>query len=117
MKDPVHHALVVHALTCGVTGCVEWQPKEADRVRSDTNLKGLTPEGIVEELIEFVTNGGGKVQQINEKRPQWGHRTFYYKVIVDYPQLFRKGLFVEMELFDDDPELPVVLLVNAHEQK
>jgi hypothetical protein len=58
---------------------------------------------------------GGKVQQIVEKRPHWSHRQYYYKAIVPYPHLFRKGLFVEMELYDD-PDLPVVLLVNAHEQ-
>jgi hypothetical protein len=59
MKDPTQLELVIRALSCGVTGCVEWQPKEADRVRSDPNLRVLTPEGILEDLIEFVTNGGG----------------------------------------------------------
>ncbi len=33
------------------------------------------------------------------------------------PKLFKKGLFVEMELLKDDPEFPEVGLLNAHEQK
>jgi hypothetical protein len=117
MKNPAQFELVIQALSCGVTGCVEWQPKEAERVRSDSSLKGLTPETILEDLIDFVANGGGKLQQVLEKRPQWSHREYYYKAMIPYADLFRKGLFVEMELHDDDPDLPVVLLVNAHEQK
>jgi hypothetical protein len=32
------------------------------------------------------------------------------------PALFAKGLFVEMDLFDDDEDFPEARLVNAHEQ-
>jgi hypothetical protein len=42
-------------------------------------------------------------------------RDYWYKVIIPVPDLLAKGLF--MELFDDDPDLPEVRLVNAHEQK
>lgn len=109
--------LVFKALTCGVGGCVEWDPDALDRVRKDKFLQGLTPEGITEDLIQHVTNeGDAAIRQVRETRPDWQHREYYYKIIVPYPDLFRKGLFVEMELFIPDPDYPVVHLVNAHEQ-
>jgi hypothetical protein len=114
--DPDELALVIKALTCGVRGCVEWKRNVDDRIRSDPFLKGLTPEGIQEDAIAFVKKNSDKVIQVSETRPQYDHRAFYYKVIIPYPELFRRGLFVEMELYDSDPEVPTVLLVNAHEQ-
>jgi len=116
MKDPAQLELVVKALTCGVTGCVDWEPKQAERVRLDADLRGLSPRRIALMVIDHVMNGGA-VFQVEEKRPQWSHRDYYYKVIVPYPEFFTKRLFIEMELLDDDPDLPVVMLVNAHEQK
>jgi hypothetical protein len=59
---------------------------------------------------------GGTVEQAPEKRTEYGHRAYYYKVII--PELgFRHGLFVEMELTDDDPELPCVAILNAHPER
>jgi hypothetical protein len=115
MHDPAEYDLVCKALTCGVTGCVEWDPTAAIKVRRDRYLRGLTPEGIQEDLIDYVTKQGGQVRQVKEKRPEYNHRAYWYKVIVPYPDLFRRGLFVEMELFDSDPDYPVVHLLNAHE--
>ena len=116
--DDAERALVVKALTCGVTGCVEWDPDEADKLRGDPYLKGLTPEGIQKDLTDYVIHQGAEaVRQIKEKRKGYQHRVYYYKVVVPYPDLFRHGLFVEMELFDRDVDLPVVHLLNAHEQK
>ena len=63
MPDPLELALVEKALKCGVMGCVEWVPEEADRLRSDRYLQGLTPESIQEEVIDWVKNRGGKVRQ------------------------------------------------------
>jgi hypothetical protein len=118
MSDPDELALVQKALACGISGCVEWEPKEAERVRNDRYLHGLTPEGIQEAVIDYVQNHGKKVvRQVKETRQAYSYRRFYYKVIVPFPDIFRKGLFVEMELVDEDPDYPEVLLVNAHEQK
>ena len=117
MKDPAQLELVIKALTCGVTGCVDWHPKQMERVRGDRFLKGLSPEEIQAMLIEYITNGGGKVQQVTEKGRGYDHRDYYYKVVVPCPDLFKKGLFVELELLDKDPDVPVVFLVNAHEQR
>ena len=117
MKDPAQLELVVKALTCHLTGCVDWHPKQMERVRRDGDLKGLSPEEIQVMTVEFVAHGGGKVQQVIEKGRGYDHREYYYKVVVPCPDLFKKGIFVELELVDCDPDLPVVMLVNAHEQR
>src|SRR5438132_6415446 len=116
MGDPAELALVQKALACGITGCVEWNPKALRKVRGDRYLRGLTPEAIQQDLCDFITHHGGLVHQVAESRPEYSYRRYYYKVIVPYPELFRFGLFVEMELFDADADVPVVHLVNAHEQ-
>jgi hypothetical protein len=116
MEDKGEYELVIKAIACGTTGCLEWNPQEAMNVRKNPWLKGLTPEGIREDLIDHVRNGG-IVKQVRETRRSYSHRNFYYKSIVPYPDLFQKGLFVEMELFIPDPDCPVVHILNAHEQK
>jgi hypothetical protein len=113
-RDPNKHALVVQAITCGVGGCCEWDEKAARRTRSDPSLQGLTPEGVKEELTEYV-RAGGEVIQVEEKRREYSDRAFYYKVILPVNGL-RHGLFIEIVLDDDDPELPAVRIVNCHEQ-
>lgn len=113
-KDPAEHALVVSAITCGVTGCCEWDDKGARRFRSSPPLPGLTPEGAKDELVNHV-NKGGDVVQVDETRPEYNDRPFYYKVIVPVAGL-RHGLFIEIVLDDDDPDLPAVRIVNCHEQ-
>jgi hypothetical protein len=112
--NPVEKGLVEKAIKSGVTGCYEWDDKEAARVRGDPALQGLTPEYIRKRLHDFVTKGG-EVMQVPETRPHYDHREYYYKVII--PEAgFKHGLFVEMELTDDDPDLPCVTLLNAHPQ-
>jgi hypothetical protein len=96
-------------------GCVEWHPREADRVRTEMRRHRLTPEGILVRTIMHVRNGG-VVEQRAENRPNWKHeREYYYRVVLPMPDLFPKGLFVEILLHDSDPDLPEALLVNAHE--
>src|SRR5437868_1783508 len=93
-------ALVTKAIMSGVTGCCEWDEREAVRVREDTNLLGLTPEYIRQRLLQFVARGG-HVKQVRERRARYGHRDYYYKAIIEEPG-FKYGLFVEMELTDSD---------------
>ena len=54
------------------------------------------------------------MRQVAEKRPEYQDRPFYYKVVLPLADLPR-GLFVEIVLDDEDPDLPVVRIVNAHE--
>ena len=108
-------ALVEKALKSGLGGCVEWEPKEAERVRRELEHFDVLPEGIQQQVVQYVRQGG-KVRQVKETRPNRAHREYYYKVILPMPTIFKKGLFVELELHDADPEYPEVILVNAHEQ-
>lgn len=116
MSNPAELALVIEAVKSGatVTGCSEWDDKEAERVRGDPSLQGLTPEYIKKRCIDFVSSNG-TVKQVKETRPQYSHRAYYYKLVFPEPG-FAHGIFVEMELTEDDPDLPGVTIVNAHPQ-
>jgi hypothetical protein len=88
-----------------------------DRVAADLARDGLTLLQVRKDLIEYARSGG-EVIQVKEKRTLWrDRREYWYKVVVPMPGRFKRGLFVEMELLDPDPELPEVGLLNAHEQK
>ena len=113
-KDPAELKLVRRAISLDVRGCCEWDEAAARRLESHPPLAGLTPEGIKTLLHEFVVKGGELVQ-VEEKRPEYQDRPFYYKAIIPITG-FRHGLFVEVVLIDEDSEYPVVHIVNAHEQ-
>lgn len=114
--DPEELRTVTRAISLGLTigGCCEWNERAARRVRGRPPLPGLTPEGIKLLLCSFVA-GGGEVRQVVEKRKQYPDRR-YYKVIVPV-EGFVHGLFVELVPVDNDSEMPVVSIVNAHEQR
>jgi hypothetical protein len=113
-KDPAELALVTLALTCRVRGCCEWDEKAARVFRGQFPLPDLTLDEVRETLIEQVTNGK-EVIQVTETRENWSHYPFYYKVILDIEDLPR-GLFVELRLIDDDPDVPTVHIVSVHKQ-
>lgn len=116
MDDPGEHALVMKALTSGLSNCVTWlNPRLSMRIRDDPTLNGLTPEGIKRELIAFVGKGG-EIRQVVEKRPEFQNYRFYYKAILPLDG-FVQGVFVEIVLVDDHIDVPVVRLVNAHPQR
>lgn len=113
MEDPAEHALVVKALIVGLSGCVEWDEKESRKV---IEIYGLNPRHIRLETIKYVrAHGGSVVEQRLECRENWKVLfRFYYMVILPWDG-YRRGLFVEMRLTDDDdPDLPAVTFVNAH---
>ncbi len=119
MHDPQEHALVCKALRDGLTNCVAWDGKSAERVRQDVDLQGLTPKGLRQELIQHVRSSGDDVViQVKETRePYCNIYGYYYKVILPLAG-FRHGVFVEMRLTgDDDHDFPEVTLVNAHRQR
>lgn len=117
MNAPDELALVVKALNSGLGGCVEWDHKAVDRVRDEMFAFGLSPDSIKAALIAFA-QGGGKIHQVKEQKNEWKpRRDYYYKAILPAPNVFNKGLFVELELTNADLDYPEVRLVNAHEQK
>jgi hypothetical protein len=98
-----------------VTGCCKWDERAARRLLAQGIIGGLTPDGVMQLLVEFVQSGGNIVQ-VKEQRSEWrGFHEFYYKAIIPVDGL-RKGLFVEFRLVDDDNDLPIVELCNCHEQ-
>lgn len=114
MEDPTELELVYRAILSQVTGDCEWIDREAERVRKDPSLKGLTPQGIKALLRDYVTRKGKAV--IKQKPEKRGYdRQDWYKVIIEEVPEFKRGLFVEIVLADEDPENPAVWIVNAHE--
>jgi hypothetical protein len=101
-QEPEELALVVKAITCKVGGCCEWDEKAARRFRYSPPSPGLTPEGVKDELIDYV-HRGGEVVQSKETRPEWNDRPFKYIVILSLVGL-RHGLFIEIVLDDDDSD-------------
>jgi hypothetical protein len=116
--------LVHNAIAAGVFGQIQWDDRADERARSNPDLKGLTPEGIRRLLHEFVCSGG-RLDQRKESRLDWleanadrptHYRDFWYRALLPVPDVFPKGLFVEVGLFDDDMEDTWVEIVNAHPQ-
>ena len=115
MSDPGELDLVVKAIKSGLDGCVEWDANVADRIKLELSRHQLRLEIVQRAVIQYVRNGG-KVIQHNEDREGWkDRRDYWYHVIVPMT-VFPKGLFVELELRNADPELPEVGLVNTHEE-
>jgi hypothetical protein len=123
--NPIAPVDLVHqAIAAGVFGQIQWDDRADERARSNPDLLGLTPEGIRRMLHEFV-RGGGRVDERREARTDWlqanadrptYYRDFWYRAVLPIPDLFQNGLFVEIRLFDDDPQDPWVEIVNAHPQ-
>jgi hypothetical protein len=108
--------LVRKALTSGLSNCVEWvDERTANRVRNDPANRGLTPDGIKQLLIEYVRQGGLVEQRPEEREPYRDQRRFWYRVVIPVSG-FPRGLFVELALSDEDPDVLEVSLLNAHPQ-
>ena len=116
-KDPAELALVVKALTSGLSDCVEWKDHLLlNRVRNDPGLGRLRPQFIRRDLIEAVGEFRDIVVQVPEKRPEFAAiHSFYYKVILSYDEKPFE-VFVEMVLNDPDPDCPSVTIVSVHAQ-
>ncbi len=118
MDETTQLELVRKAITSRLGGCCEWDDKAAQRVRSDRSLEGLSPEEIQERLQDYVTDHPEAVMARRESREEYrGVCDFWFRVILPVPG-FTHGLFVELVLEDDpDPDVPGVVIVNAHEQR
>jgi hypothetical protein len=125
MSGPLAPIDLVHnAIRAGVFGQIQWEDRADERARSNPDLQGLTPEGIRRLLHQFVS-GGGRLDERREARGDWleanadrpaYYRDFWYRAVVPVSGLFPKGMFIEVRLFDDDPQDPWVEIVNAHPQ-
>ena len=71
MQDPGGLALVIKAITTGLSNCLFWKNDQTEnRIRANRELQGLTPRGIKKELIQFVKDGG-LVVQVPETRESY----------------------------------------------
>ena len=114
MADPsgkVH--LVRMAIVSNYTGDAEWVDTKTElRVGRDPANRNLTPPAIMELARNHVA-AGGDIFCKAETGIWKNKRDFVYWVVIPVPG-FPKGLFVEYELYDDDPNDPRVWLLNAH---
>ena len=89
-----------------------------DRTMRRVEAEGLGDTGLTAAAVKKMTidhvNQGGNIYQTEEKRSEYRQiHPFWYTILVTVNDI-EKSLFVEAILHDDDPEFPVVLLVNAH---
>jgi hypothetical protein len=120
MHDPADGPNLVRlARESTLSNCVEWvDDRTMLRVGNDPSLEGLSPVEIKRLLREYVRNDKTLViRQKREDREPWtARRDYWYWVVIPVPGM-PHGLFVEMELADDDSECPVVFLLNAHPER
>ena len=117
MAEPARVDLVCKALTSGLSNCVEWVSDTVMlRVREDPGNQGLSPGDITKLLIAFVKQGG-RVEERVETREEWKQRRDYWYRAVLPLEGFARGLFIELELRDDDLDVPMVTILNAHRQE
>jgi hypothetical protein len=117
MDEAAQLDLVRKAITCRVGGCCLWDSRAERRARADRNLGGLTPATIMDLLQDHVAAHPEAVTTRRETRAEYrGAYEWWFRVIVPVDG-FTQGLFVELILVDPDPDVPVVWIVNAHEQR
>jgi hypothetical protein len=113
ISDKLH--LVNKAIASGILGHIQWKESAARLVRCDPCLQGLTPEGIRALLRQFVLDGNS-LEVRREIRVEYldPDELFWYRAVLPVPG-FPRGLFVEVKLIDDDPEVPWVEIVSCHQ--
>jgi hypothetical protein len=113
-------ALIRVAAASSQTNCFDWLDIDVElEVGRRPDLHGLTPVTIKRLARAWIVQHGGAIRERVEDRENWmDRREFWYSVIVPVAPLvdFPRGLFVEMELTEPDPDCPVVSLLNAHPQ-
>ena len=107
--------LVENAILSGLSNCLEWIDDEVQcRVRNDAELRGLTPKGIKQILIDWVRMKQCRIDRRPEIRNEYqDRREFWFRALGAVSDLPRE-LFIELELTDEDGDCPVVTILNAH---
>ena len=107
--------LVRKAILSTCTGDFEWiDDKVALRVSGDAANQGLTPPEIKRLAQEWVRMGE-KIFVKAEDRELWREkRDYVYWIVIRGIEEIPAGLFVEIELSDDDADDPIASIVNAH---
>jgi len=108
--------LVLHAIRETASGYLIWERREENRVRRE-----LTPQNITSEAVRFLlqdfVRSGNPIEARKEERPHWmDRRERWYCAIIPIDKL-ANGLFVEFWLMNDEPDNPIVEIVNAHPER
>lgn len=106
--------LVRAAILSKYTGDCEWvDERTAQRIRRDPANRNLPPEAIKQLLQDWVRANNPIYCKVEDRENWKNKRDFVYWVVIDHPS-FDRGLFVELELADPDPNDPRVVILNAH---
>jgi hypothetical protein len=107
--------LVRKAILSRYTGDFAWINARQELLAGGQHNHGFTAVEI-KELAEAWVNSGGEICCRQETREGYrNQRDYYYFVNIEGIDEFPRGLFVEMELTDPDPDDPIVSILNAHE--
>jgi hypothetical protein len=120
MDDPVEYALVLKAITECPHNCIRWKPGTRrgpglyERVISDPDLLGLHPAAIKKLFIAHVRSAGSLNQGIATDEEYKDDFPRFYWTVVPHEDIPR-GIYVKCVLWDDDEEMPQILLVSVHQ--
>lgn len=110
--------LVHKAIQSGIFGHIQFKPAAAELIRRDPDLKEFTPARIQELLRRFVLDGNSldaRMETRQEYLAEQPDHPFWYRAVMPVTGMPR-GLFIELIIFDDDPEEPWVEIVSVHRQ-
>jgi hypothetical protein len=109
LTDPVLLARYQQALAnWHVTGYVDW--KEVARQWVRDNLPGVEPRMVAQLMHQYVL-GGGVIDQVVERRPEWDDYDYHYDLRLP---ISGRLIYVETLLLDEDPNDPVIRVVSIH---
>jgi hypothetical protein len=110
--------LVHQAIRSGIFGQIRWKDAAAKLARADPKLSALPPARIRELLRQFVLAGGTRTVR-QETRAEFladdPDDPYWYRGLIPLPGQ-PDVLFLEVKLFDADPNEPWVEIVSAHLQ-
>jgi hypothetical protein len=117
MDEATLIALVRLAINCHETKwCLEYITNDLEeRIRSNQTLQPIgTPAAIKKLLVQYVLTQNGRIEIRRETREEYqDRREFWFRVRVPIDG-YARPLFFELELTDDDPDLPSAMILNVH---
>ncbi len=118
MAGPAQLDLVHKAIRSGIFGQIQWKDAAARLARGDVKLSAFPPARIRELLRQFVLAGGSLTIR-QESRAEYlaadPDDPYWYRALIPLSGQ-PDQLFLEVKLFDDDPNDPWVEIVSAHLQ-
>jgi len=113
MDAETEYQIIIDAILRKGTGYLIWKGSIRERLVKETGMSLR----VFEEYIRSCLRGENKLHQKPEERDDWkDHYDFMYWMILPLFDRFKKGYFVEFRCEDDEPDSPVVMIVNGHEQ-